>query len=459
MKKILFYSISLLLIVIMSYGVISTAFADQYNDVEDEEWYYNAVNYVTENNLMTGNGNGSFEPNAPITRGMLVTILYRIENTPILSGNGGFSDVPENSYYATAVAWAAENNITSGTSNNRFSPHNQITREQFAAMLYRYADMKGYDISKYADVNRFSDATQISLFAEEAMRWAIGNELLRGSDGWLSPKGVTTRAQAAEIFMRFIENVTNELSAKDESEQNLELSDMQVKVTSQGRTSTFRLYDTVAAKELYEQLPLELELINFRDAQWMFYPPEKLNVSDEEAYHDGKKGELSYYEPWGDVFMLYEDFYAGDEMHRLGVGVTGIDNIADMSGTVVIDREEVKNKMQISIGEYSFTATLADNSSAQALYQLLADGSITIDMEDYGGFEKVGPLGTSLPTNDEQIATEIGDIILYQGNKLVIYYSTNSWSFTRLGKIEDTKLLKEALGSGNVTVTFSIAND
>jgi len=88
---------------------------------------------------------------------------------------------------------------------------------------------------------------------------------------------------------------------------------MQVKITAMGHTAAFRLYDTVAAKELYDQLPLKLDLTNFRDAQWMFYPPEKLNVTAREAYHDGKKGELSYYEPWGDVFMLYKDFYAGDE--------------------------------------------------------------------------------------------------------------------------------------------------
>ncbi len=120
--------------------------------------------------------------------------------------------------------------------------------------------------------------------------------------------------------------------------RGLSLSDMQVKVTSQGHTATFQLYDTVAAKELYDQLPLELDLSNFRDAQWMFYPPERLGVTEREAYHDGKKGELSYYAPWGDVFMLYKDFYAGDEMHRLGVGLSGVDDIARMSGRAKIEK-------------------------------------------------------------------------------------------------------------------------
>ncbi len=120
----------------------------------------------------------------------------------------------------------------------------------------------------------------------------------------------------------------------------LPLSDMKVEILSQGKRATFRLYDTVAAGELYAQLPLELDLSNFRDAQWMFYPPEKLNVKADEAYHDGKKGELSYYAPWGDVFMLYKDFYAGDEMHRLGVGLSGVDDIAAMSGRALVRKLE-----------------------------------------------------------------------------------------------------------------------
>lgn len=114
--------------------------------------------------------------------------------------------------------------------------------------------------------------------------------------------------------------------------------------------------------------------------------------------------------------------------------------------------------MKITIGNTVFTASLADNSSAQALKELLANGPLTIDMSDYGDMEKVGSIGTSLPRNDEQIMTGAGDIILYQGNSLVIYYDTNSWNFTRIGKMEDVtkEELLEAFGAGNVTVTFSL---
>lgn len=116
------------------------------------------------------------------------------------------------------------------------------------------------------------------------------------------------------------------------------------------------------------------------------------------------------------------------------------------------------DKMNITVGDKTFTATLADNSSAAALKELLANSPLTIDMHDYGNFEKVGSIGTELPRNDEQITTSAGDIILYQGNSLVIYYDENSWNFTRIGRIDNVTQseLKDALGDGNVTVTFSL---
>lgn len=123
------------------------------------------------------------------------------------------------------------------------------------------------------------------------------------------------------------------------------------------------------------------------------------------------------------------------------------------------DTEHVEgDHMKITAGDTTFTATLADNSSVEALKELLAEGPLTIDMRDYANMEKVGPIGTDLPRNDEQISTGAGDIILYQGNSLVIYYDTNSWNFTRIGKIEGVtgEELLNAFGEGDVTVTFSL---
>lgn len=114
-------------------------------------------------------------------------------------------------------------------------------------------------------------------------------------------------------------------------------------------------------------------------------------------------------------------------------------------------------KLKISVGEYELLATFEDNSSAEEFQALLAQGPVTVEMDDYGGFEKVGPLGTELTRNDTQITTEPGDVILYQGNQITIYYGTNSWSFTRLARIDDPADLQEKLGEGTVSVTFSLA--
>lgn len=115
-----------------------------------------------------------------------------------------------------------------------------------------------------------------------------------------------------------------------------------------------------------------------------------------------------------------------------------------------------KNTFYVSVGEKVFSATFADNSGAQALKELLADGDITIRMSDYGGFEKVGSLGQSLPTENSQTTTQAGDIVLYQGSQIVIFYGSNSWSYTRLGKIDDLAGWQEALGNGDVAVTLSM---
>lgn len=112
--------------------------------------------------------------------------------------------------------------------------------------------------------------------------------------------------------------------------------------------------------------------------------------------------------------------------------------------------------LKITVGDQELLATFADNSSAEEFRELLAQGPLTIEMEDYGGFEKVGPLGTTLTRNDTRITTEPGDVILYQGNQITIYYGTNSWSFTRLARIDDPSGLQEVLGEGAVSVTFSL---
>jgi len=223
--------------------------------------------------------------------------------------------------------------------------------------------------------------------------------------------------------------MANEKPVRNEA-NGLTLSDMKVKITSMGHTATFRLYDTVAAKEFYDQLPLRLDLTNYRDAQWMFYPPEKLSVTAREAYHDGKKGELSYYEPWGDVFMLYKDFYAGDEMHRLGINIAGIEEIAGMSARAQIEKNEPNSSedqttMKINVKANGNTTVFELNNSPAAK-ELYAQLPLSITVENYSSNEKIFYPPKKLNTIDTPQANARegtlayyapwGDVVMFYGS-------------------------------------------
>ena len=121
-----------------------------------------------------------------------------------------------------------------------------------------------------------------------------------------------------------------------------------------------------------------------------------------------------------------------------------------------VEEENSEMQMNVQVGSSTFTATLEENEAVDALVEMMEQGPVTIQMSDYSGFEKVGPLGTSLPTSNQQTTTQAGDIVLYQGNQIVMFYGSNSWSYTRLGHIDDLTGWEEAVGSGDVTVTFSL---
>lgn len=208
-KKMLSRLISLCMVTAMMLCITPAASAADFSDVPADAWYREAVDYVSDNGLMAGTGNGQFSPNATMSRAMLVAVLYRMDGTPAASGNGGFSDVPANAYYTAAVAWAAENQIVSGTGNGNFSPNTLISRQQLAAILYRYAAYKNYDTSASTDISRFADAASVSGYAKDAMRGAVGAGIISGSDGRLMPSGSATRAQAAAMLMRFAQGRTN----------------------------------------------------------------------------------------------------------------------------------------------------------------------------------------------------------------------------------------------------------
>ena len=179
-----------------------------FHDVTEGDWFYDAVRYAYENGLMDGVGDSLFAPNSQTTRAQLVTILYRLEGEPEVSGTSGFSDVAAGIWYTDAVAWAAANGIVNGTTDTTFAPGEDITREQLVTVLYRYAEAKGYDVSARVDLSAYPDADQIQSYAAESVAWAVAEGLIQGfEDNTLRPAGNATRAQIATILMRFCEGV------------------------------------------------------------------------------------------------------------------------------------------------------------------------------------------------------------------------------------------------------------
>lgn len=181
----------------------------KFNDVSANDWFASAVDYVTGKGMMNGTADNTFSPKANTTRGMVVTVLYRLENQPSTSA-ASFTDVASSAYYANAVAWANANGIVSGYGSGKFGPNDKVTREQLAAILYRYAQYKKYDVSVGEDTNilSYNDAQSISTYAIPAIQWACGAGVVTGKSGSkLDPKGNATRAEVAAMLMRFCENV------------------------------------------------------------------------------------------------------------------------------------------------------------------------------------------------------------------------------------------------------------
>ena len=175
-------------------------------DVSGSDWFYNDVRYVYEKGIMDGTGADRFSPNAPLTRAMIVTILYRMAGSPSVSGSSDFTDVAASKWFAKAVAWAAANGIVNGYGSGLFGPNDPVTREQLAAILYRYAVYGGMTaVTLEENLGSFADTAQLSAYAIQAMNWAVGQGLINGSGSNLVPKAQATRAQVAAIIHRYLE--------------------------------------------------------------------------------------------------------------------------------------------------------------------------------------------------------------------------------------------------------------
>ncbi|MCB6364796.1 S-layer homology domain-containing protein [Intestinibacillus massiliensis] len=177
-----------------------------FTDVREGDWFYDSVKYAYGHSLMLGTSPSAFSPEASTERGMIVTVLWRMEGQPEAAGIHAFTDVGSGAYYADAVAWADGNGIVLGYGDGKFGPEDTITREQLAAILWRYAQYKGKDVGAGGTLERFTDAAAVSGYAQEAMRWATGQGILSGKgDGILDPMGQATRAETAAMLMRYLQ--------------------------------------------------------------------------------------------------------------------------------------------------------------------------------------------------------------------------------------------------------------
>lgn len=177
-----------------------------FTDVKSGNWFYDAVKYAYAQGLMTGTSATTFAPNGTMNRAMIVTVLYRLEKSPAVTGASKFTDVPAGQWYSDAVAWAAANKIVNGYDETAFGPMNAVTREQMAAILFRYEQVKGLEnVTLEENLNRFPDQNKISAYAIPALQWAVGQKIINGNaDGTLDPTGTATRAQVAQIFTNLL---------------------------------------------------------------------------------------------------------------------------------------------------------------------------------------------------------------------------------------------------------------
>jgi len=195
---------TLVLLTIGATLLVNTSFAS-FKDINTNDWYYDAVQYVSENNILNGTGEDLFSPSENMTRAMIVQALYNMEENPEFQGDNIYEDVEAGKWYENAIIWSSKNNIVSGVDENLFAPNTLITREQMVTILHNYAKYKGYDVSIGEDTNilSYNDAFELSEYAYSPMQWACGAQIIKGYEGNLLPKNNLTRAEFATIIYNF----------------------------------------------------------------------------------------------------------------------------------------------------------------------------------------------------------------------------------------------------------------
>ncbi len=430
-----------------------------FSDVPPDADYAQAVEWCREQSLMAGVGAGRFAPQGTLTRAMVATVLYRAEGEPAVTGAPTFTDTGANAWYSNAVTWANENGIVKGYGNGLFGTNDPVSVEQLDVILGRYT---GNGPEWTGDPARAHAATR----AQVAV--ALYNAL--------KDRGGVPAKETGKILVAYFSCTGNTRSVA-ETVQAVTGGALFEIVPAKAYTSADLNYNTDCRANAEQQddharpsiaNDCVVEDMDAYDVVFLGYPiwwgiPPKIVRTFAESYDLSGKTVVPFCTSGGSGFSdegLPE--LAPDANWLTGRRLNGASR-ADVEEWVAgLDlpkqEENTMKKLTLSFNGHTYSATLADNSSAQAFAQLLKSGPLTVSAHDYGSFEKVGDLGTSLPRNDEQITTSPGDIILYQGDQITVYYAQNSWSFTRLGRIDDPSGLQEALGDGDVEITFQLTD-
>ncbi len=442
-----------------------------FSDVNAGAWYAEAVQYCEERELMSGVSSSRFAPEGTLTRAQLVTVLYRMEGSPAVTGNDNFSDTDEGKWYSPAVIWAARQGLVSGYGNGLFGVDDPVTQEQLALIFQRYTDAP---VTK--EIPGFSGTSAPATRAQAAaVLMACGQAgeqpetpaqaeesrvLVAYFSNTGNTEGIAEHLQAvlgAELYCITPETAYTAADldyTNDSSRANREQADTAVRPAIMGSVEDMEQYDVV-----FLGYPI-----------WHGQAPRIISTFLESYNFSGKtivpfctSGSSSIGSSAENLHSLAPnaDWLEGRRFSGGASHETVEDWVSEMNLPETAERQQEGGAamLNISVNGRTLTASLADNSSARAFQEMLAEGPLTITMSDYASMEKVGALGRNLPANDEQIHTQAGDIILYQGNQITVYYGTNSWNLTRLGKIDGiaAQELKDILGGGDVEMTFSLA--
>lgn len=479
---------------LFAFATSACSAGNSYTDVSDSKWYAEAVMALREKGIMDGVGGNRFDPDGIFTRAQLAAVLYRLSDKPAVLGEDSFSDTESGKWYSDAVLWASQNGIVSGYGNGLFGTNDSTTQEQLAVMLWRSAG--SYVLgSEYDDTDGVEHTA--SSWAVDAVRWARVDGLLADAIPF-EPKSAATRAQVADMVCRYLQLLERFADADA-------VSGATPKADADGKILVAYFSCTGNTEKIADYIAEDLGVTAYQITPETPYTSADLHYNDNNSRATREQndptarpaisGSVENMDDYDIIFLGYpiwwgqapKILYTFVESYDLvgktivpfctsgssGIGSSAVnlsqsapnavwlsgnrfsgsasrDSVTEWISGLELGKEQ---NMVLKIGETQVPVTWEENASVAALRELLP---LTIPMSMYGGFEQVGPIGQSIDRNDVQITANCGDIVLYSGDQLVIFYGSNSWAYTKLGHVDVSQQEMTALlGQGDVTVTIA----